>query len=143
MKVSDVMSSHCICVRQDEPVSAAALLLRRHNLGALPVCTPQGQLRGMITDRDIALRCVAGDLDPRETRISEVMSRGIQFVSPQDSAETALEIMSREQLRRLPVAENGKPVGMVSLCDLVRNGNFREETASALFDISSNVRRFI
>lgn len=141
MKVSDIMSEHITSIRQDEPVAAAARLLMRRNLGALPVCGADGQLRGMVTDRDIVLRCVAAGDDPRSTRISEIMSRGVAFVSPQDSIEKAADIMSSEQVRRLPVVENGKPVGMLSLCDLVRSGRCQAEAASALSEISATLRR--
>lgn len=141
MNVSDIMSSHIISIRQDEPVSAAARLLTRHNLGSLPVCGADGNLRGMVTDRDIVLRCVAADDDPRRTKVSEIMSRGISTVSPDDSVEKAADMMSRAQVRRLPVVENGRPVGVVSICDMIRSGRCGAEAASALSEISANLRR--
>lgn len=141
MKVSDIMSEHITCIRQDEPVAAAARLLMRRNLGSLPVCAADGQLRGMITDRDIVLRCVAAGDDPRRTRISEIMSRGVAFVSPDDSVEQAAAVMSSQQVRRLPVVENGKPVGMITLCDMVRSGRCEAEVSAALSEISAGLRR--
>lgn len=141
MKVSEIMSPHIISIRQDEPVSAAARLLTRHNLGSLPVCGPDGHLRGMVTDRDIVLRCVAAEEDPQTVKVSEIMSRGISCVSPDDSVEKAAGIMSQAQVRRLPVVENGKPVGMVSVCDMLRNGHCQAEASSALCEISANLRR--
>ena len=65
MRICDIMTDRVISVGLAEPVAAAARLLKRHNLGALPVCDDQGRLRGMVTDRDIVLRCVAADADPR------------------------------------------------------------------------------
>lgn len=141
MKVSDIMSTHIVSIRTDEPTSAAARLLSRHNLGALPVCGADGQLRGMVTDRDIVLRCVAADGDTRHTPVSEIMSRGVSFASPDDSVEKAAAIMSQAQVRRLPVVENGRPVGMVSVCDMIRSGRCSAEAASALSEISANLRR--
>ena len=76
MEVQEIMTAKVITVGQDEPVTAAARLLRRWNLGALPVTDSTGRLRGVLTDRDIVLRCLALDNDPADTRVSEVMSRG-------------------------------------------------------------------
>lgn len=65
MKVFDIMSEHIVTVGLSEPVTAAARLLKQHNIGAVPVCDDRGQIRGMITDRDIAVRCVATGVSPR------------------------------------------------------------------------------
>ena len=73
MKVCDIMSDRVVSIEQNEPVSAAAKLLKRCNIGAVPVCDGQKKLRGMLTDRDIVLRCVAADADPRETPVSEII----------------------------------------------------------------------
>ena len=140
MNVSDIMTGRVIAVGQDEPVSAAALLLKRHNLGALPVTDSTGRLRGLVTDRDIVLRCIAPEEDPRSTPIREIMSRGILTAQPGDSVEQAAESMAREQIRRLPVTEEGRLVGMVTLCDLARRDNCRRECSRALESISANVR---
>lgn len=77
MEVQEIMTAKVITVGQDEPVTAAARLLRRWNLGALPVTDSTGRLRGVLTDRDIVLRCLALDNDPADTRVSEVMSRAV------------------------------------------------------------------
>jgi len=140
MNVSDIMTGRVIAVGQDEPVSAAARLLKRHNLGALPVTDSTGRLRGLVTDRDIVLRCIAPEEDPRSTPIREIMSRGILTAQPGDSVEQAAESMAREQIRRLPVTEEGRLVGMVTLCDLARRDNCRRECSKALESISANVR---
>ena len=107
MEVQEIMTAKVITVGQDEPVTAAARLLRRWNLGALPVTDSTGRLRGVLTDRDIVLRCLALDNDPADTRVSEVMSRAVVTARPGDSVQSAAALMAREQLRRLPVAENG------------------------------------
>ncbi len=141
MKVQDFMTDHIITVGQLEPVTAAARLMRRHNLGALPVCDDSGRLRGVITDRDITTRCVAGDLDPASTAIREIMSRGVTTCRPDDDADDVLRIMSAGLIRRLPVTNGSKVIGMVSLADLARNNNYSMEAAEALGEISSNVIR--
>ena len=141
MKVCDIMTSRVISVSQKEPITAAARLMKRHNLGALPVCDDEGRLRGMVTDRDIVTRCVAADMDPADTMLREIMSRGIRTCSSQDDVNTAAQTMSKEQVRRLPVTDEGRLVGIVSLADMARREAFSMEAAEALGDISHNIRR--
>ncbi len=141
MTVRDLMSECVVTVGQEEPVAAAARLLRRCNLGALPVCDAGGRMRGFVTDRDIVLRCIALDNDPAVTRVGEIMSRGVVTAESGDSAEAAAALMAREQIRRLPVTEGGRLVGMVTLCDLARAADCRMEAGETLRSVSVNVRR--
>ena len=141
MKVCDVMSDKVVCISQNEPVSAAAKLLKQCNVGALPVCDGQKKLRGVLTDRDIVTRCVAAGADPQATAVSEIMSRGIVTATPFDEVEQAAKVMSGDQVRRLPVLSEGRLVGMLSLCDLARNANCEMEAGAALTEISSGFRR--
>ncbi len=141
MKVCDIMSNRVVSIEQHESVVAAAKLLKSCNVGALPVCDEKGRLRGMVTDRDIVVRCIASDAEPKDTKISEVMSRGISTVTPFDEVDSAVKLMSEDQIRRLPVIDEGRLVGMVSLCDMARNCNCEMEAAEALTEISSNFKR--
>jgi len=141
MEVRELMTERVISVGQDEPVTAAARLLKRHNIGALPVCDSSGRLRGLVTDRDIVLRCVAMGEDPQSTRTGEIMSRGILTAEPEDSVERAVKVMAQDQVRRLPVLSNGRLVGIVSLCDMARNRSCDMEAAEALTEISANIKR--
>lgn len=140
MKIQEIMTDKIVAVSQHEPVSHAARLMKRHNLGVLPVCDDKGHLRGILTDRDIVTRCIAGDMAPEDTKIREIMSRGIRTCSSQDDIQTALDAMGREQIRRLPIVDEGKLVGMVTLGDLARSGLHAMEAAEALTDISANVQ---
>ena len=135
------MTPRPVAVGAEEPVTAAARLLSRYNLGALPVCDTAGRLRGMVTDRDIVVRCLALDSDPASTRISEIMSRGVAAVAPEAEVSQAVRTMSRSQVRRLPVTEAGRLVGMVTLCDLARREDCRMECARAMEAVSANVVR--
>ena len=139
MTVSEIMTGKTISIDKDEPISAAARLLKRYNIGALPVTDKEKRLRGMITDRDIVMRCIAADADPRSTPVREIMSRGIITVSPGDSIEIAAAAMGTDQIRRLPVVDEGRLVGMVSLCDLASSSSV--EAIKTLSSISSNIRR--
>ena len=141
MKVADIMSRSVVSVNHKEPVTAAARLMKRHNLGALPVCDDEGRLRGLVTDRDIVTRCVAMDYDPTDTMLREIMTRGIMTCAPEDGADDVAARMGREQIRRLPVTAEGKLVGMVSLGDIARRQRLAMEAAAALTDISANIRR--
>lgn len=141
MKVSDIMSSRVISIGQNEPVSAAAKLLKRANIGALPVCDAKQRLRGIVTDRDIVTRCVALGADPEETPVGEIMSRGVVTASPLEEVNAAVRRMSEDQVRRLPVLDEGRLVGIVTLCDMARESNCDMEAAAALTEISSNLRR--
>lgn len=141
MKICDIMTDKVVSIGQDEPVSAAAKLMGRTNLGALPVCDDKGRLRGMLTDRDIVLRCIAVDADPKDVKVSEIMSRGIITTGPFEELEHAVRLMSEDQVRRLPVLDGGRLVGMVTLCDMARNCNCDMEAAETLSEISSNFRR--
>lgn len=141
MLVKDVMSQRVVTVAPEESAAVAARLLARYNVGALPVCTSEGRLKGMVTDRDIVLRCVAAEEDPERTRVSEIMTRRVISVGAQEQASTATELMAREQIRRLPVEENGKVIGMVSLGDFAKAPDFKTEAANALCEISENTKR--
>ena len=141
MKVAEIMSRSVVSANQKEPVTAAARLMKRHNLGALPVCDDEGRLRGLVTDRDIVTRCIAMDYDPTDTMLREIMTRGILTCQPEDEAGQAAAAMAKEQIRRLPVTENGRLVGMVSLGDMARRQRLAMEAAAALTDISANLRR--
>ena len=141
MKISDIMTQGVISVGRDEPVTAAARLLKQYNIGALPVCDDSGYLRGIVTDRDIVLRCVAPGHDSNSMRVSEVMTHGVITASPDDTVEQTSKLMARDQIRRLPIMDDGKLVGMVALADMARSLACEMETSEALTEISENITR--
>ncbi len=141
MQVNELMRGSVITVDPGDAVSSAARLLYRYNIGALPVCSDDGRLKGIITDRDIVLRCVAAETDPDNTPVREIMSRNVVTVSPYDDVREAARLMAADQIRRLPVIQEGKVVGMLSLGDLSKSHNFSMEASKALTEISSNVNR--
>ena len=135
MKVKDCMSRNVVSVGAQEPVSVAARLMSRYNLGFLPVQGENGRLCGVLTDRDVVLRCVAAGKPAEQMRVSEVMSAGVLSIEAGEDAR----LMSRAQLRRLPVTQNGKLTGMISVADFARRGNFGMETAQCMEAICSPV----
>ena len=95
----------------------------------------------MVTDRDIVVRCVAAGDDPERTRVAEIMTRRILAAEPDRSVDEAARLMAREQVRRLPVQERGRLVGMVSLGDVAVRPDYTMEAGEALQEISQNIRR--
>ena len=141
MQVRDLMNPSVVSITPGESASLAARLLSRHNLGSLPVCGEDGGLRGIVTDRDIVLRCVAAEEDPAQTPVKDIMSRNCAVDSPDDDAREATRLMAARQVRRLPVLEDGRVVGMVSLGDLALSQAYNMEASQALADISDNIKR--
>lgn len=140
MNVNEVMSTKPVTVSPEESAAVAARLLSRHNIGALPVCGKNGALKGMITDRDIVLRCIAADEDPQTTKVSEIMTRRVFSVEASETLDKATALMAKEQIRRLPVQDKGRVVGMLSLGDLACRPGSSAEAGQALSNISSNVK---
>lgn len=138
MEIKDIMTQRVVFIDPDESVEVAARTMTRHNIGALPVCS-QGKLCGMLTDRDIVTRCLAANRQPGNTRVRQVMTEQVTAVRPDMETGAAAHLMGRLQIRRLPVVENGRLCGMVSLGDMA----LREETVldagDVLADVSSNL----
>lgn len=139
MEVRDLMNASVVAVEPTSTAALAARLISRHNVGALPVCSEDRRLRGMITDRDIVLRCVAAEEDPAQTMVRDIMTRNCATVAPGDDCREATRLMAAQQVRRLPVVEGGKVVGMISLGDLAKSHRFDMEAAQALSEISENI----
>ena len=138
MKVGDLMTKQVISVDPEETVEFAARTLAHYNLGILPVCHRDGKLCGLVTDRDLVTRCMASGRQPSQTRIREVMSTRLTAVTPDTGIAAAAELMGSQQVRRLPVVEQGKLRGMLSLGDLSRNRENAEKAALVLQEISRN-----
>ena len=141
MLVKNVMTRNVVTVLPEETVATASRLMARDNLGALAVCSRDGRLRGMLTDRDIVLRCVAAGENPAELMVRQVMTRRLVTVNPEEETAQAASRMAEQQVRRLPVEQEGKLVGMISLADLSRAPQFRMEAAEALCNICDSVRK--
>lgn len=140
MKVQNIMTNQVIHIHPEETVQVAARTLKQHNIGFLPVCGSDGKLCGLVTDRDLITRCVAANLSPDKTTVRQVMTGRILSVRPDMEASVAAHLMGREQVRRLPVVEDGKLCGVVSLGDLSRQEESVMDAADALSDITENYR---
>ena len=134
MKLRDVMTNPVIRINPEESVAVAARTLDRYNIGALPVCGSDGRLCGLITDRDIVTRCLAAGRSASSTPVRDVMT-----ARPDMEVALAAGLMGREQIRRLPVMENGRLCGMVSLGDLAMQDETSIDAGDALTEISNNL----
>ena len=139
MKLKDIMSSNVIKIHPQESVAVAARLLANHNIGVLPVWGSDGKICGMVTDRDLVTRCMAANRTPEQTRVQDVMTGRIVSASPNMDVAVAAYLMGREQVRRLPVIENGELCGMVSVGDLAGREESSYDAAEALEGICSNL----
>lgn len=128
------MTTRIVSIEPASSVKDAAELMTRHNIGAVPV-VENGMVRGMLTDRDIVLRCVAANKNPGSVKVSDICSQGAVSVRPEEEVADAVHLMSAEQVRRLPVVENGKVVGMLSFADIAREKSGME-VAEAISEIS-------
>ena len=139
MKVKEIMTKKVIGVSPEESVEVAARTLAQYNVGALPVYTAGGNLCGMVTDRDLVIRCVASGLQPAQTKVRQVMTGQVTSVDGDMDVSVAAHLMGRQQIRRLPVTEKGRICGMITLGDMAICEDTAMDAADALGDIARNV----
>jgi CBS domain-containing protein len=139
--VRDAMTQDPRSIGASASVVEAARLMREQHIGSLPV-TEDERLVGMITDRDIATRVVAESAVPEATSVGDVYSRDLISVEPDKDLDEALKLMVRHQVRRLPVVESGRLVGMVAQADIALKENERTgELVGAISEPSEGERR--
>lgn len=139
MKLRDIMSKQVVRIHPEESVAVAARTLTHYNIGILPVCGNDGRVCGLVTDRDIVTRCLAAGRTPADTTVREVMTSKIIAARPDMDTSIAASLMGAKQIRRLPVMENGRLCGMVSLGDLAGREESSMDAGDALTEISSNL----
>lgn len=119
MFVRDIMTKDVECIHPDTAIHQAAKKMREMNVGAMPICGDDDRLVGIVTDRDIAIRAVAEDKNPRSTPVRDIMTSGIVYCYDDQDLIEAAQLMEEKQLRRLAVLNRNKRlVGIVSLGDL-------------------------
>ncbi len=115
--IRDVMTSRPRMLSATATLAEAARIMRQDDIGDVLV-EDNGRTIGIVTDRDIVVRCIAAGRNPNETPLREVCSTNLLALKPDDSVDEAVRLMRERAVRRIPVMENGKPVGIVSLGDL-------------------------
>ena len=117
----DIMHTGATCVGEHETLTTAAQHMRELGVGALPICGDDDRLHGMITDRDIVIKCIAAGRDPNTTTAGELAEGSTYHVYADASIEEMLNVMEEHQVRRLPVIDDHRLVGMVSEADIARH----------------------
>ncbi|MGZ5359509.1 MAG: CBS domain-containing protein [Solirubrobacterales bacterium] len=120
-KAREVMTEGCECVGEKKSIRAAAEKLASLNVGSMPICGEDDRLKGMLTDRDIAVKVVAEGRDPESTTAGDLAQGKPVTIGADDSVEEALSVMSEHQIRRLLVIDGHDLVGIVSQADVARN----------------------
>jgi CBS domain-containing protein len=120
-KAREVMTEDCECVGEKESIREAAAKLKSLNVGSMPICGEDDRLKGMLTDRDIAVKVVAEGKDPETTTAGDLAQGKPVTIGADDSVDEALSVMSEHQVRRLPVIDGHDLVGIVSQADVARN----------------------
>ena len=134
MRVKDIMTASVVSIESTDTIASAARRMSEDDVGALPILS-DGRLVGIVTDRDIAVRGVATGISA-QAPIRRVMSENVAICSPDDDIETVLALMSREQIRRMPVCSDREQlVGIVALADLAAHDPDKKEVAETLDDI--------
>ena len=127
MKARDIMTPNPQVVTASDSISRAAEIMRDSDVGVVPVVDDAGSMRlaGVVTDRDIAVRVVAEGRD-RSTHVRDVMSAGLATVGPDDDLDRVTEVMKAQQVRRVPVCEGDRLVGIIAQADVAREGRDRK-----------------
>ena len=119
MKVKDCMCEDVCCVRPETKIQEVAKLMNQHHIGCVPVCDDNNCICGIVTDRDIILRCVACNKDTNKTPASDIMTCNVTTCKQDDEMTNAQTKMEQKQIKRLPVCDsNNQVVGILTLGDL-------------------------
>lgn len=136
MKCSEVMTRNPRTCAPADTVQQAAQLMKSEDVGPIPIASKDGKLEGIITDRDIVLKVVAEGRDPKTTKLSEVMTTDIVTCAPDGDIEDTLNLMEDYQVRRIPVVEGNRLVGIISQADVATKLEAPEKTAEMVEEIS-------
>lgn len=140
MKIREVMTKNVAFANPNSSITEVAQLMQKHNVGSIPVCNNE-QVVGIVTDRDIIVRNIAHGDNPQNSIAQDVMTSNVKTVSPETDVSEASRLMSAEQIRRVPVVDNNKLVGIVALGDVATVGNnFSVEMSKTLTEISKPSR---
>lgn len=138
MKLDQIMTRTVETCCPTDSLSTAAQKMKAHDCGCLPVVDKQHHLIGMVTDRDMVIRGLAMGQDSTKMTVADCMSRQVTSATPEMDAHEAADLMARQQIRRLPVLEGDKLVGMVALGDMALQQIHVDEAGGALSGISEH-----
>jgi CBS domain-containing protein len=133
-QIRDLMTENPSSCERGTPVAEAAKVMAREDVGSVPV-VEGGKLVGVVTDRDLVVRVLAEGRDPQSTTVGEVASSELVTLSPDDGLDQALQLLARHQVRRLPVVEGERLVGIVAQADIARHAD-EVQTGEVVEEIS-------
>ncbi|HJR88776.1 MAG TPA: CBS domain-containing protein [Aeromicrobium sp.] len=131
----DVMTTGTQCIKEDQTLAEAARMMRDLDVGSLPICGADNKLHGMITDRDIVVKCIADDGDCTQTRAGDLAQGSIHWVSADADIDDVLAQMSEHQVKRMPVVEDHRLIGMISETDLTKSNLDNARLADVVSDV--------
>ena len=138
MKVREIMTTEVATAAPDNTLDEIAVMMKNEDAGSIPIVA-DGELRGILTDRDIVIRCIAEGKEPTDTTAEEILSEALHTIEPDAEVEEASELMAEQQIRRLPVVEENRLVGILAIGDIAVNED--EETAGeTLEEVSRGVK---
>ena len=117
----DIMNAGATCIGEDQTLMQAAQMMRDMNVGSLPICGNDKKLHGIITDRDIVVKCLAEGMDPNTCTAGELAQGRITWVDADTDMAQIVEMMGSKQVKRLPVIDDHQLVGMISESDLAKH----------------------
>lgn len=132
----EIMTGGAECVGENETLATAAKKMQELDVGSLPICGEDQRLKGMITDRDIVIKCIASGGDPRSVKAGELAQGKPVTIGADDSIEEVIETMKSHKVRRLPVIDGHNLIGIVSQGDVARN--YPEERVGELVEFISS-----
>lgn len=130
MRVKECMSEQVVWATGDNTIYDVAKLMNENHIGSIPVCDNDQKLVGIITDRDIVLRTIACDKDVKQTKVTDIMTTDVIRTSRDTEVSWVADIMAKNQIRRVPVVEDEKLVGIISVGDLAKNNEVPEQELS-------------
>jgi CBS domain-containing protein len=140
MKIRDVMTTDITSAELDTTIEEIATIMRDQDVGSVPILEDD-ELRGIVTDRDIVVRCIAEGMDVGDTTVEDILSGDLKTVAPSQDTTEAARLMADLQVRRLPVVEKGRLVGMVSIGDLaVKSDTDEGRIGRTLEEVSEGVK---
>lgn len=137
MKAKEIMKSNIISVCEDTSIKEAAKKMRDEDIGSVPV-EDNNQLVGIVTDRDIVLKTVAEDMNIDSTKCRDIMSKDVVTATPDMNVKDVADLMSHNQVKRIPVVEDKNVVGIISLKDLSQAKTYENEAGEVLNDITED-----
>jgi CBS domain-containing protein len=132
----EIMTGGAECVGENETLATAAKKMQELDVGSLPICGEDQRLKGMLTDRDIVIKCIASGGDPRTVKAGELAQGKPVTIGADDSIEEAVETMKSHKVRRLPVIDGHNLIGIISQGDIARN--YPEDRVGELVEFISS-----